>query len=53
MIDLPLLNPRLQQVVETAAAGEREKLNEAVRHLVPEFGAHSEQAARLRDQSQP
>ncbi len=53
MIDLPLLNPRLNQVVETAAAGERERLDEAVRHLVPEFSAYSEKAARLRKQSQP
>ena len=52
MIDLPLLNPRLGQVVETAAAGERDRLDEAVRHLVPEFGARSEGAARFRDQSQ-
>ena len=29
------------------------RLDEAVRHLVPEFGARSEGAARFRDQSQP
>lgn len=45
MIDLPLLKPRLKEVIEMAEAGQREKLDEAVRHLVPEFGANSNKAA--------
>ena len=50
MIDLPLLNPRLMEVIEAAAEGDRSGLDEAVRHLVPEFGVQSERAARMRDQ---
>lgn len=37
MIDLPLLNPRLTDVIEHALEGEQELLDEAVHHLVPEF----------------
>lgn len=37
MIDLPLLNPRLSDVIEHAGAGDQEALDEAVHHLVPEF----------------
>lgn len=37
MIDLPLLNPRLYDVIEHATRGEQEQLDEAVHHLVPEF----------------
>lgn len=37
MIDLPLLNPRLYDVIEHALEGEQELLDEAVHHLVPEF----------------
>lgn len=37
MIDLPLLNPRLCDVIEHALEGEQELLDEAVHHLVPEF----------------
>jgi O-antigen biosynthesis protein WbqV len=47
MIDLPLLNPRLYDVIEHALEGEQELLDEAVHHLVPEFqptGANGEYA---------
>ncbi|MBB4657810.1 UDP-N-acetylglucosamine 4,6-dehydratase family protein [Parvularcula dongshanensis] len=37
MIDLPLLNPRLADVVRHAKAANREGLEDAVHHLVPEF----------------
>lgn len=37
MIDLPLLNPRLQDVVEAACEGDQIDLDEAIHHLVPEF----------------
>ncbi|MGE0408625.1 MAG: UDP-N-acetylglucosamine 4,6-dehydratase family protein [Amphiplicatus sp.] len=37
MIDLPLLNPRLTDVIEHALAGDEPLLGEAVHHLVPEF----------------
>ncbi|MEZ5920109.1 MAG: polysaccharide biosynthesis protein [Parvularculaceae bacterium] len=37
MIDLPLLNPRLTEVIKYAREGEAKKLDEAVHALVPEF----------------
>lgn len=37
MIDLPLLNPRLSDVVAHALDGVQSSLDEAVHHLVPEF----------------
>jgi O-antigen biosynthesis protein WbqV len=37
MIDLPLLNPRLTDVVKAARDGEQAALDEAVHALVPEF----------------
>ena len=37
MIDLPLLNPRLAEVIRHAEVGARAELEEAVHHLVPEF----------------
>ncbi len=37
MIDLPLLNPRLSDVIAHALQGEQKQLDEAVHHLVPEF----------------
>ncbi|MEM8986316.1 MAG: polysaccharide biosynthesis protein [Pseudomonadota bacterium] len=37
MIDLPLLNPRLEDVIRSAMNNEDEELAEAVQHLVPEF----------------
>jgi len=37
MIDLPLLNPRLCDVIDHALNGEQAALDEAVNHLVPEF----------------
>ncbi len=50
MIDLPLLNPRLSDVIEAAQSGEEGVLDEAVHHLVPEFVAHKD-AARAPNQS--
>ncbi len=40
MIDLPLLNPRLSDVIEYAHSGDQHSLDEAVHHLVPEFNAN-------------
>lgn len=37
MIDLPLLNPRLSDVLKAAASGDLKALDEAVHALVPEF----------------
>jgi len=37
MIDLPLLNPRLYDVIEHAQSGAAAELDDAVHHLVPEF----------------
>ena len=37
MIDLPLLNPRLTDVVKAAQAADQKSLDEAVHALVPEF----------------
>ncbi len=37
MIDLPLLTPRLSDVIDGALAGDLDALDEAVNHLVPEF----------------
>lgn len=37
MIDLPLLNPRLGEVVKAAREGDRKSLDAAVHALVPEF----------------
>ena len=50
MIDLPLLNPRLTDVIDAALKGEEAVLDEAVHHLVPEFVAHKD-AARAPNQS--
>jgi O-antigen biosynthesis protein WbqV len=49
MIDLPLLNPRLFDVIENARDGNQAALDEAVHHLVPEFhptDANGEPAAQ-------
>jgi O-antigen biosynthesis protein WbqV len=37
MIDLPLLNPRLSDVLKAAESGDQKALDEAVHALVPEF----------------
>ena len=51
MIDLPLLNPRLSDVIEHAKAADLEGLDEAVHHLVPEFTATKADSAHARNQS--
>ena len=42
MIDLPLLNPRLDDIIAAAKTGEVEALDDAAHHLVPEYmpGGH-------------
>lgn len=50
MIDLPLLTPRLTDVIDAALKGEQSALDEAVHHLVPEFVAQKD-AARAPNQS--
>ncbi len=50
MIDLPLLNPRLEDVINFARSGDQEMLDEAVHHLVPEFNAEVINAAPMRNQ---
>ena len=47
MIDLPLLNPRLADVIRHAGTGDRAKLEEAVHHLVPEFRPDDREAAPM------
>ncbi len=44
MIDLPLLNPRLSDVITHALDGDQPLLDEAVHHLVPEFSPHDLEA---------
>lgn len=51
MIDLPLLTPRLSDVVENALRGDQASLDEAVHHLVPEFSAAPMAAKHARNQS--
>lgn len=51
MIDLPLLNPRLSDVIDAALRGEQASLDEAVHHLVPEFNALNGAAAHTPNQS--
>ena len=46
MIDLPLLTPRLEDVIENALDGDQQGLDEAVHHLVPEFSAAGADSAR-------
>ena len=46
MIDLPLLNPRLSDVIKFAKSGNQDALDEAVHHLVPEFKAPQADAYR-------
>ncbi len=51
MIDLPLLNPRLCEVIEFARVGDLEGLDEAVHHLVPEFSTPIIDSAPARNQA--
>lgn len=51
MIDLPLLTPRLSEVIEAASLGEQNALDEAVHHLVPEFSASGESQSHARGQT--
>lgn len=50
MIDLPLLTPRLADVIEAALGGEQPVLDEAVHHLVPEFSANKTSESHARNQ---
>lgn len=47
MIDLPLLNPRLADVISYAQSCDEDKLAEAVSHLVPEFRPESGAAKQV------
>ncbi len=51
MIDLPLLTPRLEDVVKYARIGDQDALDEAVHHLVPEFSAATANSAHAGNQS--
>ncbi len=51
LIDLPLLNPRLCDVIEFARDADLEGLDEAVHHLVPEFSAAKVESMHARNQS--
>jgi O-antigen biosynthesis protein WbqV len=46
MIDLPLLTPRLDDVVAAAQNADQDALDEAVHHLVPEFRATTTKDSR-------
>ncbi len=41
MIDLPILNPRLSDVISFAESCDKDQLALAVSHLVPEFRART------------
>jgi len=43
MIDLPLLNPRLEEVIQFARNGEERRMAQSIHHLVPEFRAREEE----------
>lgn len=51
MIDLPLLNPRLTDVVKAASEGDQASLDEAVHALVPEFSPVEGEAKTARHAS--
>ena len=51
MIDLPLLNPRLADVVRHADTGDRASLEDAVHHLVPEFRPDDRALGEVRSQN--
>lgn len=51
MIDLPLLNPRLADVVNAAQSADQEALDDAVHHLVPEFRPSPQEGVNAGDQS--
>jgi hypothetical protein len=51
MIDLPLLSPRLRDVIDAALRGDQPVLDEAVHHLVPEFSANAGVASRAPNKS--
>ncbi|GJL91913.1 UDP-N-acetylglucosamine 4,6-dehydratase family protein [Hyphococcus sp.] len=51
MIDLPLLSPRLSDVIDAALRGDQPVLDEAVHHLVPEFSANASAASRASNKS--
>ncbi|MGF1543162.1 MAG: polysaccharide biosynthesis protein [Parvularculaceae bacterium] len=46
MIDLPLLTPRIEAVIESALSGAHESLDEAVRALAPAFNPAADDAMR-------
>jgi O-antigen biosynthesis protein WbqV len=48
MIDLPLLTPRLSDVIKYAIEANRPALDEAVHHLVPEFHPSEAESATAR-----
>jgi O-antigen biosynthesis protein WbqV len=49
MIDLPLLNPRLAEVIRNASTANRAALEDAVHHLVPEFRPDDREVEERRD----
>lgn len=51
MIDLPLLNPRLTEIMKAANAGDQRSLDEAVHALVPEFNPANGVAKNARQSS--
>ncbi len=51
MIDLPLLTPRLGDVIECAKEANLSGLDEAVHHLVPEFSVTRGDSSSVRNQS--
>lgn len=53
MIDLPLLNPRLTDVIESALNGDQESVDEAVHHLVPEFSPSEGEITGTNEPSRP
>jgi len=51
MIDLPLLSPRLKDVIDNAIIADQAELDEAVHHLVPEFRPEPSDSQRAGNQT--
>ncbi|MEM8771708.1 MAG: UDP-N-acetylglucosamine 4,6-dehydratase family protein [Pseudomonadota bacterium] len=51
MIDLPLLTPRLEDIIQSARQADQDALDEAVHHLVPEFRATPSPADQEKNRS--
>ena len=53
MIDLPLLKPRLNDIIQAAIAGDIKALDEAAHHLVPEYMPGAAVASKAHPRHEP